>query len=100
MTNGWRCWKVDGVRAVTVLVAVALLAAGGWWWLSIPRTPKELFQARCTTCHALPNLCVYHPERRPMIVNTMRQERGATEVIDDAEAQMITTYLRSELRCP
>lgn len=100
MTNGWRCWKANGVRAGAVVVAVMLLATGGWWWLNIPRTAKELFRVRCSTCHALPNLCVYHPERRPAIVTTMLRERGAAAVIDDTEAQLITAYLKGDLVCP
>lgn len=100
MTNGWRCWKADSVRIIAVLVALMLLAIGGWWWLNIPRTSKELFRARCSTCHALPNLCVYHPERRPAIVMTMRRERGAAAMIDDREAQLITAYLKDDLACP
>lgn len=97
MTNGWRCWKAKGAAAVGA--ALLLVSAGGWWWLNIPRTPQGLFQVRCATCHALPNLCVYHPERRAAIVMTMRRERGAAAVIDDTEAQLITRYLEDELRC-
>lgn len=88
------------MRILAVLAALLLVAAGGWWWRSIPRTPKDLFRVRCSTCHALPNLCVYHPGRRPAIVMTMRRERGAAAVIDDAEAQLITTYLKNDLKCP
>lgn len=99
MTNGWRCWKAKGVRAAAGAAALLLLSVGGWWWLNTPRTPQALFRVRCATCHALPNLCVYHPERRAAIVITMRRERGAAAVIDDAEAQLITRYVEEELRC-
>jgi hypothetical protein len=82
------------------LLLLALVAAAGAWWYTLPRTPEQLFRARCSNCHELPNVC-RHPEQfRDALVDVMRREKGAAEYIDDAEATVIARYLREDLQCP
>jgi mono/diheme cytochrome c family protein len=69
----------------------------GWWW-NQPRTPEELYKARCAACHALPDLSSYAPEDMASIVDTMRQQNGAADVISENEAAKIITYLENKGR--
>jgi len=87
-----------GRRGILVVagLAGALSASAAAWWVSRPRTPQELYEARCAACHALPDLSGYSPERRAAIVATMRRNNGAAAVIDEREAAMITRYLSEE----
>ncbi|MEA3278274.1 MAG: hypothetical protein U9Q81_23880, partial [Pseudomonadota bacterium] len=91
------------------LTAIALALGGsfavlwtGHWWVTLPRTPEELFRARCSSCHELrtTRVCEFAAELRPAIVDTMRQLHGADEVIDDEEAVVIGRYLEESLICP
>jgi len=74
----------------------------GHWGLTLPRTPEELFQMRCSSCHELriARVCEFAPALRPAIVDTMRRMHGADEVIDEGEAVIIREYLEVELKCP
>jgi len=84
-----------------VMVMVLGLAWVGWYWQQ-PRTPRALFEARCSACHLLPvtELCRYPPAQRPAIVDTMRKTQGADAEINPAEAQLIRNYLKESLLCP
>lgn len=82
--------------ALVLLLALYLVS----WWIGLPRTPREFFQARCSTCHRLPDLCPYTPVQREDIVVTMRTQHGAGDIIDDEEAQIIGTFLKEQLECP
>ncbi|WP_428605264.1 hypothetical protein [Sedimenticola sp.] len=72
------------------------------WWSMLPRTPRELFLARCSSCHELriARLCEFEPALRPAIVEVMRREHGADQVISDEEALAIRDYLKESLICP
>ena len=83
-------------RAVVILgvgIAALGLAGGAWWWTSLPRTPEELFAARCTTCHKLPDLSAFAPNEIAPLVDFMRHKKGASRHIDDEEALQIIAYL-------
>lgn len=98
MKSGWHCWKARrGALAAAALVGVVAAAAAAWW-ISRPRTPQELYEARCAGCHALPDLSGYGPEQRAAIVATMRRNNGAAAVIDEREAEIITRYLIEEVQ--
>jgi mono/diheme cytochrome c family protein len=83
------------MRVVVAVTALLVLVAGAWWWASVPRTPKELYEARCSACHALADLSRHRPEEMVAIIDTMRHRNGAASVIDEAEAQKIIGYLKS-----
>jgi len=87
------------VAAGLVLAAVA---GSVYWWWNLPRTPEELFQVRCSSCHELriPRLCEFDQDLRPCIVRMMRNEHGADEVISKREAVLIQHYLKETFRCP
>lgn len=97
MRPGSKCFRAN-------LVGVALLCCIlGWiWWWRQPRTPEELFRVRCSSCHELrrEKLCEFAPTLRPAIVDVMRREHGADDVIDDDEAILIEAYLREQFKCP
>ncbi len=69
------------------------LAGGVWWWTGPPGTPEELFAARCTTCHKLPDLSAFGRTEIAPLVDFMRQQKGASRHIDDEEALQIIAYL-------
>lgn len=95
MKSGWHCWKAR--RGLLVAAALAIVfAASAVWWSSRPRTARELYEARCAACHALPDLSGYGLEQRAAIVATMRRNNGAAAVIDEREAAMITRFLAEE----
>lgn len=81
------------------LAAVAVLV---YWWWNLPRTPEELFQVRCSSCHELQisRLCEFAQDLRPGIVQIMRDKHGADEVISEREAVLIRHYLKENFRCP
>jgi len=82
------------MRVVVVVAALLVLVAGAWWWANIPRTPKQLYEARCSACHALADLSRHRPEEMVTIIDTMRHRNGAASVIGAAEAQEIIGYLK------
>lgn len=79
-----------------------LLAGVVAWWLMQPGTPRELFLARCSSCHELriARLCEFEPALRPAIVAVMRHEHGADQVISVEEALVIRHYLKEAFICP
>lgn len=79
--------------AVTVAGFLAVIV-GVWWWATTPRTPKALYEARCSACHALADLSRHRPEEVVAIIETMRHRNGAASVISETEAAEITGYLR------
>ena len=83
------------MRVVVALAVLLVVIAGTWWWASIPNTPKELYQARCSACHALADLSRHRSEDVVAIIDTMRHRNGAALVISETEAQKILEYLRS-----
>jgi hypothetical protein len=88
------------VKRVLGLLLLALAAVAGAWWYTLPRTSEQLFRARCSNCHALPNVCRYPEQFRDALVDVMRREKGAAAFIDDAEATVIARYLREGIQCP
>lgn len=82
------------MRVVVTLTALLVVAAGAWWWAGVPRTPQELYQARCSACHALADLSRYRSQEMVAVIETMRHRNGAASVISEAEAQEIIDYLR------
>ena len=87
-------------RAVRVCAVAAVASAtAALWWSLMPRTPEALFRLRCSSCHALPDLCRYAPDQRAGIVSAMRTRRGADQVIDEFEAHAISRYLGEEMPC-
>lgn len=90
MKSGWRC---SATRLTVVGLALASSAGVAAWWLSRPRTPEALYRARCSACHALPNLSRYPAADMASIVATMRARNGAGAVIDEEEARVIVRYL-------
>ena len=83
------------MRVVAAVTGLLVVIAGTWWWASIPSTPKELYEARCSACHALADLSRHRSEDVVAIIKTMRHRNGAASVISEAEAQQILEYLRS-----
>ncbi|WP_321527335.1 hypothetical protein [Sedimenticola selenatireducens] len=83
-------------------VLMVLLSAVFVWWAMLPRTPRELFLARCSSCHELriARLCEFEPALRPAIVDVMRHEHGADQVISAEEALAIRDYLKEAFICP
>jgi mono/diheme cytochrome c family protein len=83
------------MQVAVALTALLVVVAGAWWWASLPRTPKELYEARCSACHALADLSRHRSEDVVAIIDTMRHRNGAAPVISETEAQEIIEYLRS-----
>jgi mono/diheme cytochrome c family protein len=79
------------------LVAAVLLAAALGGFVALyqrpPETPQEMFQVRCSTCHARPDLAGYTAQEKRGIVMTMLRERGADKVISPDEALQIIDYI-------
>jgi hypothetical protein len=93
--------RVSWAEAGAGVLLTLLAGAFAWWWMQ-PRTPQELFKARCSSCHELriERLCEFEPALRPAIVEVMRREHGADQVISEAEALVIQDYQREEFQCP
>lgn len=101
MKSGLICCPVRGVWTITGLLFCILTGVTIWWWIQ-PRTPQELFRARCASCHELriERLCEFGPVLRPAIVEVMRHEHGADQVISADEALIIKQYLEEQFICP
>lgn len=82
----------------SLVVACLVLVAVGWWWWEQPKTPKEMFEVRCSTCHVLPDLSRFEDHQISPMVQTMREKHGAADVIDEQEAEMIVDYVLSQRR--
>lgn len=101
MKSGLKCCPV---KALVIIVLTLIVAIGigivYWWWIQ-PGTPEELFRVRCMSCHELraQRLCEFAPELRPAIVQVMRHEHGADELISQDEAVLIEQYLREVFQC-
>ncbi|GAB4344445.1 MAG: hypothetical protein Kow006_00420 [Gammaproteobacteria bacterium] len=78
-----------------LLVLLGLLGWGLYYWSEIPRTPRELFEKRCSTCHELPDLSGYARHELAPLVRFMRTHNGASRVISDSEEQVIIDYLEN-----
>lgn len=83
------------MRVAMALAAILVVIAGAWWWARVPRTPRALYEARCSACHALADLSRYRSEELVAILDTMRHRNGAASVISERESQEIIEYLRS-----
>lgn len=83
------------MRFAAVVTGLLVVIAGAWWWAGIPRTPKALYEARCSSCHALADLSRHRPEDMVAIIETMRHRNGAALVISETEAAEIIEYLRN-----
>jgi hypothetical protein len=101
MKSGSTCCPTRRVWIITGLLFIILASAAIWWWIQ-PRTPQELFRARCASCHELRagRLCEFDQALRPAIVEVMRREHGADQVISAEEALIIQQYLKEEFICP
>lgn len=82
------------MRVAAVITGLLIVVAGAWWWASVPRTPKELYEARCSSCHALADLSRLRAEDMVAIIETMRHRNGAASVISETEAKEIVEYLK------
>ncbi len=83
------------MRVALVVTGVMVVILGVWLWIGIPRTQKELYEDRCSACHALADLSRRPSEELVTIIETMRHRNGAASVISEAEAQEIIEYLKS-----
>ncbi len=99
MKSGWRCY-LNKKAALPVLI-VLLILSGIYWWRQQPETPQQMFEVRCASCHELQieKLCEFPSELRADIVDVMRRDHGAAEVISEHEARLIQQYFRGEFRC-
>jgi len=101
MMNGWISYPVNrkAVGVTGILLVLVLLYL--YWQFQQPRSPKEMFEVRCSSCHELQlkKLCSFAPQLRPEIVDVMRRFHGANAVINVKEAAMIRQYLEGELPC-
>lgn len=82
------------MRVLTAVAGLLVVIAGVWSWAGIPRTPKELYEARCSSCHALADLSRHRSEDMVAIIETMRHRNGAASVISETEAEEIIEYLK------
>lgn len=83
------------MRVVLVVTAALVVILSVWLWTGIPRTPKKLYEDRCSACHALADLSRRPPEELVAIIETMRHRNGAASVISEAEAKQIVEYLKN-----
>ena len=82
------------MRVAAVITGLLAIIAGAWWWANIPRTPAELYEARCSSCHALADFSRHRSEDMVAIIETMRHRNGAASVISETEAEEIIEYLK------
>ncbi|HED12250.1 MAG TPA: hypothetical protein ENI62_01080 [Gammaproteobacteria bacterium] len=87
--------KLIGKAGVLALAVMAVI----WVSLRPSLTPQELFQERCTACHILPDMCRFTPQKRAAVVQTMRIQQQAEDVINDTESANIIKYLSEQLAC-
>ena len=80
------------LASIVVLGAAAMIVN---YKLRSPGTPRELFEVRCSACHALPDLSGYARHEMAPLVSFMRTHNGASRVISDEEAHIITIYLEN-----
>ncbi len=83
------------MRVVLVVTGTMVVILGVWLWTGIPRTPKELYEDRCSACHALADLSRRPSEELVAIIESMRHRNGAASVINEAESEEIVEYLKS-----
>lgn len=83
------------MKVVLVIAGGLVVFSGVWLWSGIPRTPKDLYEARCSSCHALADLSQRPSEELVDIIETMRHRNGAASVISETEAEEIVEYLTS-----
>lgn len=82
------------MRVAAVIAGFLVVIAGLWWWADTPRTPKQLYEARCSSCHALADLSRLRAADVAAIIETMRHRNGAASVISETEADQIVEYLK------
>lgn len=83
-------------QAIGLLLLVGVAGWGVHYWKEAPRTPKELFEKRCSTCHDLPDLSGYQLHELAPLVHFMRTHNGAARVISDEETKIIISYLENK----
>jgi len=83
------------MKVVLVVTGALVVIVGVWLWTGIPDTPKELYESRCSACHALADLSQRPSDELVTIVETMRHRNGAASVISEDEAEEIVAYLKS-----
>jgi mono/diheme cytochrome c family protein len=83
------------MRVALIVAGFMIVISGAWWWANTPRTSKELYEARCSACHALADLSRRQSGELVAIIETMRHRNGAASVISETEAEEIVEYLKS-----
>lgn len=83
------------MKVVMFVTGALAVIAGFWLWIGVPRTPKELYEVRCSSCHALADLSRHPADELVTIIETMRHRNGAASVISETEAEEIVEYLKS-----
>jgi cytochrome c2 len=100
MMSGSICCRDKKIMLVSIMaLAISALV---YYWLKTPLTADALFRQKCANCHELQHarLCEFPREIRPLIVDVMRRQYGAADLIDEQEADLIKRYLEDELSCP
>ena len=99
MKSGLKCYPVKAL-VIVMLIFTIVLGIAYWLWMQ-PGTPEQLFRVRCASCHDLwvHRLCEFDPDLRPAIVQVMRNEYGADQIISQNEAVVIQQYLREVFKC-
>lgn len=83
------------MKVVLVVTGAMVVIAGVWLWAGMPRTAKQLYESRCSSCHALADLSRRSSDELVTIIETMRHRNGAASVISETEAEEIVEYLKS-----
>jgi len=82
-----------------IVVGVIVAVIAGWSLVApTPTTAAELYQDRCTRCHALPDVSRYPASEIPQLIDYMRRANGARVVVSDKDAQTIADYLMAQAR--
>ncbi len=84
---------------VKIGASILVIVIANWAYQFRPLPPQKLYQARCTSCHILPDMCSFSPQHRVAVVQTMLIQQQATDVISENEAKIITRYLSEQLAC-
>jgi len=86
-------------KVVAIVTIVVLVIAVAWVSLRPPLAARELYEQRCTSCHILPDMCRFPSSQRAVIVQNMRIQQQANQVITETELARIIKYLQERLPC-
>ena len=100
MMNGSICYRDKKIILLSIMALA--ISSSIYYRLKTPLTADALFSEKCANCHELQraSLCEFPRDIRPLIVDVMRQQHGAADLIDEQEADLIKRYLEDELSCP